>query len=101
MSFFAKQTPQIRPKCLRYLIDMLNDEIDEVRIGALYGIASFNQVMKLNQDEVETVLFNLSEDNLVLRTGIYNFFAEIEIENIKLFMLLLDRILINLTKFAF
>jgi len=27
---------------MRFLIDMLNDEIDEVRIGALKGIAVFN-----------------------------------------------------------
>jgi len=46
---------------------MLNDEIDEVRIGALHGIASFNQVMKLSSMEVDTVLFNLSEDNAKLR----------------------------------
>jgi hypothetical protein len=46
---------------------MLNDEIDDVRIGALHGIEKFNEVLTLNDHEVETVLFNLNEDNLVLR----------------------------------
>ena len=80
MSFFAKTTPDIRPTCLRFLIDLLNDEIDEVRIGALHGIASFNKVMILNESEVDTVLFNLTEDNLKLRSEIYKFFGEIIID---------------------
>ena len=48
MSHFAKKSPAIRQQCLRFLIEMLNDQIDEVRIGALHGIASFNEVMQLN-----------------------------------------------------
>ena len=85
MSFFAKQTPDIRQKVLRFLIDMLNDEIDEVRIGSLAGIASFNQVMKLKEKDVDTVLFNLTEDNLILRNSIYRFFGEILISDSEVF----------------
>lgn len=33
---------------------MLNDEIDEVRIGALHGISTFNEILALN---VRTLLF--------------------------------------------
>lgn len=99
MSHFAKQTPQIRQKVLRFLIDMLNDEIDDVRIGSLLGIASFNQVMQLNKDEVDTVLFNLTEDNCKLRRGIYTFFGEIIIEEVGLLKQLVNRILQNLYKY--
>ena len=42
ISIFASRCPNIRHQSLRYLIDMLNDEIDEVRIGALHGIGRFN-----------------------------------------------------------
>jgi integrator complex subunit 4 len=48
MSAFAKQCKEIRKRCLNFLIDMLNDEIDEVRIGALHGISHFNDVLALN-----------------------------------------------------
>jgi hypothetical protein len=67
MSIFAKNCPKIRLTVLRFLIDMLNDEIDEVRIGALHGIGRFNEVLTLNDYEVDTVLFNLNEDNIKLR----------------------------------
>ena len=46
---------------------MLNDEIDEVRIEALLGIESFNEVIQLSDYEVDIVLFNLNEDNFQLR----------------------------------
>lgn len=55
---------------------MLNDEIDDVRIGALHGIATFNEVLTLNAYEVDIVLFNLNEDNIRLREEIYKFFED-------------------------
>jgi hypothetical protein len=54
ISHFAKQVKEIRKQCLNFLIDMLNDEIDEVRIGALHGISGFNEILALNV----TTLFN-------------------------------------------
>jgi integrator complex subunit 4 len=101
MSFFAKRTPSIRQNSLRFMIDMLNDDIDDVRIESLIGIASFNQVMKLKEDEVEDVLFNLTEDNIKLRSGIYRFFGEVIIENSKLFITLVETIIVNLGRYAY
>mmetsp|Transcript_23016 Transcript_23016/g.35590 ORF Transcript_23016/g.35590 Transcript_23016/m.35590 type:complete len:176 (+) Transcript_23016:1315-1842(+) len=99
MSIFGKRCPSIRTKVLRFLIDMLNDEIDEVRIGALKGIARFNQVQTLKENEVETVLFNLKEDNFTLREGIYQFFSQTRIQDIGLFMTLIEGLLDNLKRF--
>ncbi len=38
MSSYGRAYPDIRSRCLTFLIDMLNDEINDVRIGALHGI---------------------------------------------------------------
>jgi hypothetical protein len=78
---------------------MLNDEIDEVRIGALHGISRFNEVLTLNDYEVESVLFNLNEDNYKLRSEIYKFFGEVIIDRSSLFMTLIERLMNNLLKF--
>eukprot|EP00351_Strombidinopsis_sp_SopsisLIS2011_P003712 CAMPEP_0116871834 /NCGR_PEP_ID=MMETSP0463-20121206/2352_1 /TAXON_ID=181622 /ORGANISM="Strombidinopsis sp, Strain SopsisLIS2011" /LENGTH=182 /DNA_ID=CAMNT_0004510987 /DNA_START=512 /DNA_END=1060 /DNA_ORIENTATION=- len=99
MSFFGKQCVDIRKTCLNFLIDMLNDEIDSVRIAALYGIQSFNEVLTLNDYEVDTVLFSLSEDNSKLREAIYQFFKEITVNQAPLFQKILDKIFINLGRF--
>lgn len=48
---------------------------------------------------MSSVLFNLREDNLKLRTGIYDFFSKTLIQKLPLFLTLLDRILANLVKF--
>lgn len=82
---------------------MLNDEIDQVRIGALHGIARFNQeTLQLNEYEVDTVLFNLNEDNLALRCHIYALFGStcIPSENETLLLTLVDRLIGNLYKRA-
>lgn len=99
MSIFALKCPGIRIQCLRLLIDMLNDELDEVRIGALHGIERFNEVLTLNDHEVETVLFNLNEDNVKLRREIYLFFGEVNIDRNLVFLKLIDRLMNNLVKY--
>lgn len=76
MSCYGRACAEIRSRCLTFLIDMLNDDINDVRIGALHGIQTFNKVLTLNDYEVDTVLFNLNEDNPRLREEIYLFFAE-------------------------
>lgn len=75
----------MRKQCLNFLIDMLNDEIDEVRIGALHGISGFNEILALNDEEVDSVLFNLNEDNQRLREEIYKFFGRTIINQTQLF----------------
>ena len=74
---------------------MLNDEVDEVRIGALNGIANFNDVSQLNEYEVNIVLFNLTEDNQNLRDEIYLFFGRTIISKSELFFKLLHVILLK------
>ncbi|CDW84004.1 integrator complex subunit 4 [Stylonychia lemnae] len=92
MSKLAQKAQEIRQKCLNFLIDMLNDEIDEVRIGALHGIANFNDVSQLNEYEVNIVLFNLNEDNQRLRDEIYLFFGRTIISKSDLFLKLLYKL---------
>ena len=81
---------------------MLNDEIDEVRIGALTGIGNFNRVLSLSDHEVDTVLFNLNEDNLNLRRHIYALFSTTTIPatNVDLLLRLIKRINANMWKYG-
>ena len=99
MSCYGQACAEIRPRCLTLLIDMLNDEINDVRIGALHGILGFNKVLTLNDYEVDTVLFNLNEDNPRLREEIYNFFAATTVSSGSLFQKIIDKLFSNLVKF--
>lgn len=78
---------------------MLNDEINEVRIASLHGIKRFNKVLTLGDYEVDTVLFNLNEDNPRLREEIYLFFGDITVTQTALFTKILDKLYNNLIKF--
>ena len=99
MSCFGRVCSEIRGKCLNHLIDMLNDEINDVRIASLHGIKRFNKVLTLNDYEVETVLFNLNEDNPRLREEIYLFFGDTTVTQTALFTKILDKLYSNLIKF--
>lgn len=99
MSCYGRVCSEIRSKTLNFLIDMLNDEIDDVRIAALHGIQTFNKVLALNEYEVETVLFNLNEDNLELRKEIYLFFRETTVSQPVLFNKILAKLFQNLIRF--
>jgi len=99
MSCFGRVCSDIRSKCLNHLIDMLNDEINDVRIAALHGIKRFNKVLTLSDYEVDTVLFNLNEDNPRLREEIYLFFGETTVTQTALFTKILDKLYSNLIKF--
>ena len=78
---------------------MLNDEIDEVRIGALHGIGRFNQVLSLTEYDIESVLFNLNEDNLLLRSHIYALFGNTTILDENLLFNLIEKLVTNLWKY--
>lgn len=99
ISIFASRCSKIRQQCLRYLIDMLNDEIDEVRIGALHGIGRFNKVLSLSEYDIDSVLFNLNEDNLLLRSHIYALFGSTTIPDEHLLFNLIERLVANLWKY--
>ena len=55
--------------------------------------------MTLNDYEVDTVLFNLNEDNLKLRSEIYHFFGETFIDRSLLFLKLIESLMNNLSKY--
>ena len=67
MSWFAKKCKSIRLSVLRFLIDMLNDEIDEIRIGSLQGIALFNEILKLN-DNAELNSFDIKHQQKIFES---------------------------------
>jgi len=99
MSCYGRQCEEIRKSCLTFLIDMLNDDINDVRIGALHGIQTFNKVLTLDDYAVDTVLFNLNEDNPRLRQEIYKFFAATTVNSGALFQKILDKLFSNLVKY--
>jgi len=100
MGRFAARVQSVRKRCLNFLIDMLNDEIDEVRIGALHAIEQFNEILSISDYEVDIVLFNLNEDNAKLRDEIYKFFGSVRISQEALLLKLFQKLWLNLEKFG-
>lgn len=80
-------------------MNMLNDEIDEVRIAALQCMSVFNKTLILDKNSVNIVVFNLKEHNSELRHSIYSFFGHIQVDDWHTFDLLMGHLLSNIRKF--
>ena len=99
LKYFSSKYPSIQDKAQDILMNMLNDEIDEVRIASLKCMAVFDKTLVLDQNDVNIVIFNLKEHNSELRHSIYSFFGHIKVDEWSTCKLLMDHLLLNMKKF--
>lgn len=99
LKYFSSKYPSIQDKAQNILMNMLNDEIDEVRIASLKCMAVFDNTLILDQNSVNIVIFNLKEHNSELRHTIYSFFGHIKVDKWSTCKILMDHLLLNIKKF--
>lgn len=59
----------------------------------------FNNTLVLDKNSVNIVVFNLKEHNSELRHSIYSFFGHIQVDDWHTFNLLMNHLLLNISKF--
>lgn len=99
LKHYSAKSESIQEKSQNILLNMLNDEIDEVRIASLQCMSVFNKTLILDKNTVNIVLFNLKEHNSELRHSIYSFFGQIQVDDWQTFNLLMNHLLLNIAKF--
>ena len=52
----AQSSPSFAEKCLDFLVDMLNDEIEEVRLQSIHTMRKISNNITLREDQLDTVL---------------------------------------------
>lgn len=52
----AKSSPSFAEKCLDFLVDMFNDEIEEVRLQSIHVLREISTHITLREDQLDTVL---------------------------------------------
>lgn len=67
----AQSSPSFAEKCLDFLVDMFNDEIEEVRLQSIHVLRQISTHITLREDQLDTVLAVL-EVRLDLITIKYN-----------------------------
>jgi len=99
LKYFSSRYASVQDKAQNILMNMLNDEIDDVRISALKCMSAFDKTLILDRNSVNVVIFNLKEHNSELRLSIYSFFGHIKVDNWETCKLLMDHLLQNIKKF--
>lgn len=52
----ASSSPSFADKCLDFLVDMFNDEIEEVRLQSIHVLRKISTHITLREDQLDTVL---------------------------------------------
>lgn len=52
----ARSSPSFAEKCLDFLVDMFNDEIEEVRLQSIHVLREISTNITLREDQLDTVL---------------------------------------------
>ena len=99
LKYFSSKYPSVQDKAQEILMNMLNDEVDEVRIASLKWLSVFDRTLILDQDDVDVVIFNLKEYNSELRHSIYLFFGHIKVDKWSTWSLLIEHLFINMKIF--
>lgn len=63
----AQSSPSFAEKCLDFLVDMFNDEIEEVRLQSIHTMRKISNNITLREDQLDTVLavLEVSDHNLL------------------------------------
>lgn len=64
----ALSSPSFAEKCLDFLVDMFNDEIEEVRLQSIHVLRQISTHITLREDQLDTVLAVLEVLQKVLHT---------------------------------
>lgn len=56
LSKLARSSPSFAEKCLDFLVDMFNDEIEEVRLQSIHVLREISTHITLREDQLDTVL---------------------------------------------
>ena len=82
-------------KCQSMILDMMNDEYDDVRLEAINNLIALCNYMKISDLEVGVVIFNLREQNPLIRDAIYKLISHMKISNERDFLILFESLKSN------
>eukprot|EP00075_Anas_platyrhynchos_P031542 XP_027320795.1 integrator complex subunit 4 [Anas platyrhynchos] len=63
LCMLAQSSPSFAEKCLDFLVDMFNDEIEEVRLQSIHTMRKISNNITLREDQLDTVLAVLEDSS--------------------------------------
>uniref|UniRef100_A0A3Q3VUX3 Integrator complex subunit 4 n=1 Tax=Mola mola TaxID=94237 RepID=A0A3Q3VUX3_MOLML len=95
----ARSSPSFAEKCLDFLVDMFNDEIEEVRLKSIHVLREISTHITLREDQLDTVLAVLEDSSRDIREALHELICYTNVSTKECIQLALLELLKNLNKY--
>lgn len=95
----AQSSRSFAEKCLDFLVDMFNDEIEEVRLQSIHVLRQISTHITLREDQLDTVLAVLEDSSRDIREALHELLCYTNVSTKECIQLALLELLKNLTKY--
>uniref|UniRef100_A0A673A1T2 Integrator complex subunit 4 n=1 Tax=Sphaeramia orbicularis TaxID=375764 RepID=A0A673A1T2_9TELE len=95
----ARSSPTFAEKCLDFLVDMFNDEIEEVRLQSIHVLRQISTHITLREDQLDTVLAVLEDSSRDIREALHELLCYTNVSTKECIQLALLELLKNLNKY--
>uniref|UniRef100_A0A3P8RMQ4 Integrator complex subunit 4 n=1 Tax=Amphiprion percula TaxID=161767 RepID=A0A3P8RMQ4_AMPPE len=95
----ARSSPSFAEKCLDFLVDMFNDEIEEVRLQSIHVLRQISTHITLREDQLDTVLAVLEDSSRDIREALHELLCFTNVSTKECIQLALLELLKNLNKY--
>lgn len=99
LSLLAQSSPSFAEKCLDFLVDMFNDEIEEVRLQSIHVLREISTNITLREDQLDTVLAVLEDSSRDIREALHELLCYTNVSTKECIQLALLELLKNLNKY--
>uniref|UniRef100_A0AAZ3SDX3 Integrator complex subunit 4 n=1 Tax=Oncorhynchus tshawytscha TaxID=74940 RepID=A0AAZ3SDX3_ONCTS len=99
LSALAQSSASFAEKCLDFLVDMFNDEIEEVRLQSIHVLRQISTNITLREDQLDTVLAVLEDSSRDIREALHELLCFTNVSTKECIQLALLELLKNLTKY--
>ncbi|EAA01205.5 AGAP001286-PA [Anopheles gambiae str. PEST] len=99
MCKLALKNPLFAVTSLDFLVDMFNDEIEEVRLRAIYSLTAISRHIILREDQLETMLSSLEDYSVEVREGLHLMLGACKVSTKACLTLVVQKVLDVLLKY--
>ncbi|KAG8137065.1 putative Integrator complex subunit 4-like protein [Naja naja] len=99
LCMLAQSSPSFAEKCLDFLVDMFNDEIEEVRLRSIHTMRKISNNITLREDQLDTVLGVLEDSSRDIREALHELLCCTNVSTREGIHLALAELLKNLAKY--
>lgn len=99
MCRLALYNPAFAVTSLDFLVDMFNDEIESVRLKAIYSLTAISKHIVLREDQLEIMLSSLEDYSVEVREGLHLMLGACKVSTQNCLTLVVQKVLDVLSKY--